>query len=104
MQCIKCGSEDLVDVGTDVFTCDDCGGKVEITYLVCRNCLSSIRLKNGEIYDSISFGPDEFALFGEHSVSMSDLIDVCLRCNQPVIKEGDMYTCPNCGFSWEVVN
>jgi len=102
MECVKCGSAYLINVGTDVFTCDDCGSKMEVTYLVCKNCLSSMRLQNGKIYDTVSLGYEGTSLL-DANVSMFDLIDKCLRCSHPVMVENGVYTCLNCGFSWEVM-
>jgi len=120
MKCPNCGSIDLLDVGDDVFKCDDCGSEVKIRYLVCKKCFCSIRLKNDKFFDIIELAPDAIDLLNndlselddyveiedngnnEHA-SMSDLIDNCLRCGNPVIREGNVYICPNCNFSWETI-
>jgi len=108
MNCSECKSNNTFLVVDDHIPCGECGKLLTISYWLCLECGYSFRTDgdkyiDGFILDS-NMTDDIMRMISDQINSMSDLLTACIKCGSlKVSKFENEYSCPECGFSWEII-
>jgi len=119
MGCPNCGNNEILVLHSDFLECNDCGSPIRIDYCVCKSCGVGFRLNNNKFMEMLGIADMEFDEDGqivgvemkegpntvEDTMSMSEHIMPCARCQSPAVYKCDAntYECVDCGFKWEIL-
>lgn len=106
MDCVECGSKNVVVFFIEKFPCSCCKEENRVEYYCCKECETFWKVIGEFVIDSTKFDskdasaePTEIKYYGN---SMDDAIHRCLKCNAIAFEvDEDSYHCPKCHFEWE---
>ena len=124
MNCPECKSDNTLYMYEDLIPCADCQSKTVVGYHMCTDCGYSFRTTNGRFLDGSypvemedvlknlaqDLGFDDAAgcdgCTGCDNTSLLDSLFHCVKCGRPLVLSPNTvdYSCPHCGFEWEVLN